>query len=199
MGRARIDVGPVVGAAGALLLAASLFVSWYQPDIPAFDAFELIDLVLLALGVLSLLGLLQSLGVSVPGGEPLSGAVAPMAGAALVLVASQALNHPPAAAGHEAASGQWLALAGAGLMAAGAALTTTRFSIAVNLDVPQRGARQHTRPGAAREAAPQPQSAAATLAAEHEVMGELYPEGERHGPIGADDPELSRVEAEERP
>jgi hypothetical protein len=201
--RARIEIGPLIGAAGALMLAASLFLHWYKPDLTAFTAFEVLDLVLFALAVMCLAGLLTELGVPVPWGEAVGGVVPLMAGVALVLVVSQAINHPPAATGHGAASGLWVGLAGAGLLASGAGLSVTQFSLGVNL-ASARGSRQ-LRALRAEASAPAPPApprrrrspAAESRETENDVMGELYPEGERVGPIGSNDPVLGRPDPEE--
>lgn len=197
--RGRIEIGPLIGVVGALLLGASLFLDWYRPGLTAFSVFEVWDLALFVLALLSLVGLLSALGVPVPGGESAEGALPILAGSALLLVASQAINHPPAATGHAAASGQWIALAGAGLLASGAGLTVTRFSLAVNLDRERAPSRPRARAADGEEPAPPKRplrgrsAAAESREAEPDVMGELYPHGERAGPIGADDPEISRA------
>lgn len=196
MQRGRIVLAAVPGIAGALLLGVSLFTRWYEPDLNAFAAFEVWDLVLLALALGSLLGLLAELGIELPGAGSLRSAVPVMAGVAVVVVASQALNHPPAAIGHAAASGQWLALAGAGLLACGAALRVSGLSLAVNFTPrtprPRPSAPQGARSRPAPRSAPRKRSAAAeSREAEPGVMGELYPEEHRLGPIGANDPELA--------
>ncbi|MBA2637361.1 MAG: hypothetical protein H0U79_03910, partial [Solirubrobacterales bacterium] len=50
----RLDAGPGLAAAGALLLLLSLFVEWFSPALSGWNAFEALDVLLaaLALGVL---------------------------------------------------------------------------------------------------------------------------------------------------
>ena len=42
----RFELGPVILAIGALLLIASLFTEWYEPELTAWNAFEWLDLLL---------------------------------------------------------------------------------------------------------------------------------------------------------
>ena len=66
-----------------------------------------------------------------------------IAGAAVVIVASQLINDPPAVAGQggpDDATGIWLALGGSMLMLAGALAASARISFAMDLDA----GRKHT-------------------------------------------------------
>jgi hypothetical protein len=130
----RIPVGPVVAAAGAVLLIVSLFLDWYE-DVTGFTVFEALDLVLAALAVAALVAIAADLGARVPGAGdsrrvPVIGAVA------LVIVAAQLLNDPPLVIGDGApghAVGIWLALGGAVLILAGGVVTGSRVSLAIDV------------------------------------------------------------------
>ena len=125
----QIPVGPLVAAIGAVLLAVSLFLEWYE-DRTAFTVFELLDLVLVAAALAMVVQLAGGIGLFRPLVSPAAGLA--VAIATLVIVVSQIVNHPPAAVGEvDKEVGIWLALAGAALMVAGAILATTRISLAV--------------------------------------------------------------------
>lgn len=151
----------------------------------------------------------------------LARALPTVAGLALLIVLSQVLNHPPAAVGAEARAGQWIALLSTAVLAGAAALGARAASpghgaeVAGGTRAPGRSrgtARSARRPTADASAgtggdggrvtrgrsAPAPVRAATApaeaRAAEPEVMGELYPDVERSGPIGGDDPEIARAE-----
>lgn len=132
--RGRIDVGPLIVIPGALLLLVSLFLDWYEPGLDAWKVFEVLDLVLAAIALACLLVAAHRLGAALPGAGAMSRALPALGIAALVIVASQAINHPPAAVGEDADTGLWLALAGAALLALGAVLSTSRISLAVNVE-----------------------------------------------------------------
>lgn len=134
--RGRIDAGPLVAIPGAALLLVSLFIGWYEPELSAWEAFEVLDLVLAGIALSCLMAAAERLGVALPGARAASRAFAGLGVVALVIVVSQAINHPPAGLGQDADTGLWLGLAGAGLLALGALLSTTRISLAVNVDGP---------------------------------------------------------------
>ena len=141
----RIEAGPIVVGIGALLLLVSLFLDWFAPGTSAWTAFEALDLVLagLALGAL-----LVAAGLIAPELAALDRRrLAPLALLALVIVASQIINPPPAAGNEQIEEGGWLGLAGALLMAAGALLP----SRACASRSPSRGG---TRAGASRRWTP---------------------------------------------
>jgi hypothetical protein len=127
----RFELGPVLVALGALLLLVSLFLDWYG-SLSAWDAFEVVDVLLAGLAVVSFIG-----GV---------GAVAPEVGyverrwlpgvvlAALVLVAAEIINPPPAAAHLGVDTGAWLAFAAAIAMLIGAVLSVGRISLSVSVE-----------------------------------------------------------------
>ena len=137
-GTRRIPFGPLVAGVGAVLLLVSLFLDWYD-DFTAWTVFEVLDLVLAAVAIASLLSLARELGIGPVRRTILgAGALLPLAATALVVVVSQALNHPPAADDFGKEFGLWLALAATLVMLAGAILASTRISLA--LDVEPRSA-----------------------------------------------------------
>jgi hypothetical protein len=133
--------------------------------------FEVWDLVLAVLAVAAVWLAVTNVVWEAPPNER---ALALVGGAAFVIVVSQIVNHPPAAQGASPQIGAWLALFGSALMAAAAALSVGGVSLSVTVSHAPRARRR-------------PDTEAAE--AEPEVHEELYPAGERHGPIGADDPE----------
>jgi hypothetical protein len=177
MGARKLEVGPLLVGIGGIVLFASLFLDWYQPGMTAWTAFEALDLVLAGLALMAAWTVVSHLLFDAPLRE---GVLPIVAGVAFVVVASQIVNHPPAAQGGRPQVGAWVGLAGAGVMAAGAALGATRISF--SLPTPSRAERPEPR----RRATPENEAAAV----EPEVHEELYPEQRRQGPIGADDPEL---------
>ncbi|HKN93495.1 MAG TPA: hypothetical protein VJU60_04110 [Thermoleophilaceae bacterium] len=187
MGR-RLDIPPLLAAAGGLLLLVSLFLHWYAPALTAWRVFEVWDLVLAAVALWAMWVVLAPL---VWDGPRREGAL-PLAGiAALVIVASQLINHPPLAHHHPARAGAWLALIGAALIAGGGVLSAGRVSLSISFAAP---APERERERSAAEPAFEPPRAGPSpateaRAAEPEVQEELYPDAERRGPIGADDPE----------
>jgi hypothetical protein len=138
----QFAVGPLVAAAGAVLLIVSLFLDWYD-TFSGFTIFEFLDLLLVALALVTLAALAGALGLT---GSPVSPGLALAAAAlAVLVVVSQIINHPPGANGLEKELGIWLALSGAALMVAGALLGFAHISLAVE-----------TRPRAAPRRAPAP-------------------------------------------
>jgi hypothetical protein len=130
----RLDAGPLLVALGAAALLIALWITWYQPGGTAWHAFEVLDLLLaaLALGAAA-----AAFGLLADGdGRLLLG----MTVAALVVVASQLIDPPPAARGAGLDTGAWLALAGSAIMVVGAVLS--QASIAVTVDVKGRDARR---------------------------------------------------------
>ncbi|MBA3263274.1 MAG: hypothetical protein H0T69_12560 [Thermoleophilaceae bacterium] len=127
----QLPVGPLVASIGAVLLIVSLFLDWYE-QITGFTVFEFLDLLLVMLALATIASLAGGLGLVRPAPSP--GVSLAVAVFTVLVVASQIVNHPPAAAG-EGGSGKdigiWLALAGSGLMVAGAVLGYARISLAV--------------------------------------------------------------------
>jgi len=189
-GDREIEIGPLVAAAGAVLLIVSLFLDWYD-DFSGFTVFEVLDLVLVALALAALVALAEGSGL-LSGGPLPAGAALPLGVAALVIVGSQLLNHPPAGTNRDVSLGLWLALGGSALMVVGSALVTARISLAVGVE------RRERRRRAPRPTTEPPHAPAEARGAEPQVQDELYPDEERRGPIGADDPETRRVPPEER-
>jgi hypothetical protein len=134
----RLEAGPLLVTSGALLLLVSLFLSWFDGDITAWDAFEVWDLVLfvLALGAIG-----AGLGLATQDVEVTDRRLLPAGVVAVaVIVASQIIDPPPAAAGLDPETGAWLALGAALVMCVGALLTFGRvhFAIAVEEREPRR-------------------------------------------------------------
>jgi hypothetical protein len=135
--RVNVDAGPILVIAGALVLFVSLFLDWYEPGVSAWTVFEVIDLLL---AVSALGAIVISLEMMVPGLLPLPRMAAAerivmtAATVALVLVASQLLNHPPAAQHEGVMTGAWLALGGAALMVAGGIATMALISLRLTVD-----------------------------------------------------------------
>jgi hypothetical protein len=183
----RIEFAPLLAALGGLVLLVSLFLHWYQPALTAWTAFEVWDLVLAAL---ALAGIWVAVASAVWEAPLRNGALPLLGGSAFVIVVSQLINHPPAAQGASAQTGAWLALAGSALMATAGVLTAANVSLSLSLSKGERD-RERARPAgpppARRRAEPSPANEAAEV--EPEVQDELYPAGERRGPIGVDDPE----------
>ncbi len=124
----HIPIGPLVAAAGGVLLIVSLGLDWYG-ELSGFNSFEFLDLLLVLLALVTLAVLAAELGLlhtPLRSGTPLVLGVV-----ALVIVLSQLINHPPAGIGDDVETGLWLGLAGAALMLAGAILSTARIAIAV--------------------------------------------------------------------
>lgn len=134
--RQRFDAGSILVAVAATLLLISLFLDWFSPGLSAWGAFEVVDVLLAALAVgaivLALADPTDSDG-DAPRRLPI------LCGAALVLVASQVIDAPPAAGdGREA--GLWLALGATLVMALASLLTAARISVLV--DVQERDRRR---------------------------------------------------------
>jgi hypothetical protein len=153
----RVDLRALLVAAGAVLLAVSLFVDWFEPDLTAWASFELVDLVLAAIAVAALW---SAASVFVPGRAPPERLLPALAASALVLVAAQLLDPPPTADGESREPGAWLALGGALLIALGALLTAARVSLALTFERrPARPLRAQARaPGRSAPGAPPPRA-----------------------------------------
>jgi hypothetical protein len=127
----QVPVGPLVASIGAVLVIVSLFLDWYD-QITGFTVFEFIDLLLVMLALATIASLVGGLGLVRSAPSP--GVALGVAIFTVLIVASQLVNHPPAAAGEGGPSkdiGIWLALAGSGLMVVGAVLGYARISLAV--------------------------------------------------------------------
>lgn len=134
----KLDVGMTLVGAGAVLLLISLFLTWYQPGVDAWEIFEAWDLVLAALAIITLTALAGRLGLGKP--RPPSWLVAP-AVAVSVIVLFAIIDPPPLSGSVDGApaTGLWLALAASVLMTAGALLSTARISV-VFTTTPHEGA-----------------------------------------------------------
>ncbi len=183
----RIDFAPFLAALGGPLLLVSLFLHWYQPGLSAWKVFEVWDLVLAAL---ALGGMWVAISQLVWQAPPRAGALPLIGGAALVIVVSQLVNHPPAAQGASLQSGAWLGLGGSALMAAAGALSSANVSLSLSLSSGGRERQPDAEPTTPLPRRRGPDPATEAAAVEPEVHEELYPVEERSGPIGADDPEM---------
>lgn len=125
----EIQAGPLLAAAGAILLLVALFLDWYD-EFSAWTIFELVDLVLAALALAAIASALSSFGF--PRWVSLR-ALPAIGAAAFVLVASQLLNHPPAGTDRELELGAWLGFIGAIAMLVGGLVSVARVSFAVNV------------------------------------------------------------------
>ena len=140
--RTNIDAGLVLSIVGALVLLVSLFLHWYEPGVSAWTVFEIIDLLLALSALVAFVSALQLMRPDLipPARLPAAERLVVTAGTvALVLVASQLLNHPPAAQHEGVMYGAWLALGGAALMFAGGVATLALVSLRVTF-YPRRGA-----------------------------------------------------------
>lgn len=125
----ELQAGPLIAAAGALLLLVALFLDWFG-EFSAWTIFEVLDLVLAALASAAIAVGLQAFGV--PERVPAS-ALPPIGVAAFVVVVSQLLNHPPAGTDRDLEMGAWLGLVGSLGMLVGGLLSVARISLAVNV------------------------------------------------------------------
>ena len=110
----RLETGPLLVILGALLVLVALFLPWYTGELTAWDVFEVWDLVLAAFAVAAIaaaIGLLSP-DVALVDRRWLPATVL----AAVVVVAAEILDPPPAATGQDPRTGAWLALGGAVLM-----------------------------------------------------------------------------------
>lgn len=177
----RAEIGPLVAAVGAVLLFVSLFLDWFKPSLSAFTAFEALDLLLAALALaVAVAALAPFAGVAAP--PALSRALPAMSVVALVVVASQAIDHPPAGWGREADGGLWLGLTGAVLMAAGGLLAKARVSLNVAPREPTA-----SQPGSSAPGGPAAPPSAGAHPAERGSAGRPPP-----APGGAPDPGRTR-------
>jgi hypothetical protein len=128
MRETQIPIGALLAAIGGVLLIVSLGLDWYG-EFSGFNSFEVLDLLLVLLALTTLASLGAALGLlrmPLPDGTPLVVGVS-----ALVIVASQLINHPPLGIPRDLETGAWLGLSGAALMVAGAILSAARIAIAV--------------------------------------------------------------------
>lgn len=128
----RIEAGPIVVVVGALLLLVALFLEWFDPGANAWTVFEALDLVLAGLAVGAALA---ALGLLLPELATIGRRwMAPLAFVALVVVASQLIDPPPAVVEGDLEAGAWLALAATLLLVAGALLSFSRVRLAVTVE-----------------------------------------------------------------
>jgi hypothetical protein len=124
----QIPIGALLAAIGGVLLIVSLGLDWYGP-FSGFTSFEFLDLLLVLLALVTLAALATELRLL---HTPLRPGTSLVVGvAALIIVLSQLINHPPIGIHRDVETGLWLGLGGAALMVAGAVLSTARIAIAV--------------------------------------------------------------------
>jgi uncharacterized membrane protein (UPF0136 family) len=133
-----VAIGPLLAGLAGLVLLGSLFVDWYEPGLTAWTVFEVLDLVLAALALVTIAVAAQSLGF-VKARQPES-LLLGVAAAALVIVVSQLVNHPPRALARGPDVGIWLALGASLLLLAGAALGSSYVSVVRVGEAPGRDA-----------------------------------------------------------
>jgi len=172
-----VPVGPLVATLGAVLLVVSLFLDWYDGR-TGFTVFEVLDLVLVGCALLVVVQLAGGMGVIRPAVSP--GVSLAVTIFTLVVVASQLVNHPPAAVGVDEATGIWLGLAGAGVMVIGAVLATAHLSLAVEPRADRREER-----AAARDDRPDPSVAPPTVRGEGRASDEDGPKPDDDEPTRA--------------
>jgi len=144
----RIDARPVLALVGGALLLVSLFLSWFKAPasawtMDAWSAFEVLDLLLAGIAIATLYIAWEQITGRFRLGE---GWLLPLGLLALVIVASQILDPPPAAippaalphpiSGPEAdpATGAWLALGAAGALTISGVLSLASVGLTVVLD-----------------------------------------------------------------
>jgi len=133
MNRERPEAGMILALIGAILLFVSLFLDWYSLPgftVTAWTAFEVWDIVLAVLALAVIASAASKLGWW--RGPTHSLALEILGLAAVVIVASQLINRPPAALHSDIGDGGWLALVGAVMMAAGALLAEARVTVSFN-------------------------------------------------------------------
>jgi hypothetical protein len=151
MRETHIPIGPLLAAIGGVLLIVSLGLDWYGPR-SAFTAFEVWDLVLVVLALVTFAALAAAIGLLRTPLRPGTGLV--VGAAALIIVLTQLVNHPPAGIHLDEGTGLWLGLGGAALMLAGAVLSTAR--VAISIEPRGRGASVKTGAAASPQSPPPP-------------------------------------------
>jgi hypothetical protein len=127
----RFEIGPILAAAGALVLLVSLFLDWYGP-ISAWGAFEIADILLAAIAVGALVA---AAGILAPELSYVEGRWLPaLAVAATVLVVAELLSPPGLLDRAELQTGAWLALASSLVLLAGAILSIGKVSFSVAIE-----------------------------------------------------------------
>jgi hypothetical protein len=130
----------MVAVVGGVLLLVSLFLAWYKVagfTVTAWTAFEVWDLVLAALALAVIVSAATDLGWW-RGPTHAAGPLV-LGVAAVVIVVSQLLDHPPSVLHSTIADGGWVGLAGAVLMAAGPLMAESRVTLSVNPGPPGAG------------------------------------------------------------
>jgi hypothetical protein len=118
-------------ALGAIVLLVSLFLDWYGP-LSAWDAFEVVEVLLVGLAVAALVIAVGQLSPELDYAERrwLPAVVL----AALLLVAAELINPPPAAGDEDLGSGAWIAFGSTLVMLLGTVMTFGRVRFAVSVE-----------------------------------------------------------------
>ena len=128
----RFDIGPLIVAAGGLVLLVSLFLDWYG-DVTAWGAFEVADVLIaaLALGAVAVaVGLIAEGAVPALDRRWLPALVL----AAAVLVIAELLSPPPVVGDADPQTGAWIAFASVLVMLAGTVLSLGRVSFSLAIE-----------------------------------------------------------------
>jgi hypothetical protein len=128
------DAGSLVAACGALVLLVSLFLPWFDPGGSAWRVFEIIDLLLAGLSLVTFVLCAARWELIRPPRWAVS--LWTPGAASVVLVASQLINHPPAALDSRIEGGAWVALVGALLMLAGG--LAVRAGVIITIKPPEQ-------------------------------------------------------------
>jgi hypothetical protein len=162
MNRTRGETAVLMAGLGGVLLIVSLFLDWYSfatYTVTAWSAFEVWDLVLAVLALAVIVAAAADIGWW--RGPTHSVGLIGLGVAALVIVASQLIEPPPAALHAGIGDGGWLGLVGAGLMAVGAAMAESGVRLSIDRGGPRsagpaagppRATRSWRRPGGAADA-----------------------------------------------
>ncbi|HWH12996.1 MAG TPA: hypothetical protein VG165_17880 [Solirubrobacteraceae bacterium] len=148
---ARGEAGSLLAGGGGVLLLISLFLDWYVLPgftITAWTAFEVWDVVLAVIALAVVLGVATDLGWW--RGPAHAIGITLLGGAALLIVASQLIDRPPAALHSAIGTGGWLGLVGAGAIVVGALAAESRVTVSIARAAPDAAAvAADPRPGAA--------------------------------------------------
>jgi hypothetical protein len=153
----RIDPGPALAAAGALMVLVSLFLDWYEPDLSGWTSFEIVDLLLAAISAAVIAAAVSRLTRTTDRRPLIRDAWLPvLAATALLLVAVSLVNHPPATVNLGEKAGIWIALAGSLLMLLGSLAGRARISLSFSVREPEPGRPAEPPPARGPDPAPPP-------------------------------------------
>jgi hypothetical protein len=124
------EAGNLAAALGGVLVLVSLFLAWYtEPGftVTGWTAFEVWDVVLALIAVATILSAATRLGWWRGPVHAVNPVI--LGSTALVIVASQLIDRPPAVLHGGIGSGGWLALVGAGLIVVGVMVADSRLTV----------------------------------------------------------------------